>query len=244
MTGWISNLSGKICCGATVTGPAHVVRGMPNQDALLYIKKRKYMLLVVSDGMGSKPFADFGAQMACRAVRREMVKFISNKKAKLPVSQLLLNIVERWRQEVLPREAKDCSATCLFVFATKNKILTARLGDGMICLIGKETAHSLAITDCKTNEFANTTHSFSDKYADIEFDWGLYDRNLYRGVVLTTDGISADIAAGAELSFASDLLEQLSSIRPWKRLRFLVNMMQEWPVPNHTDDKTIIVAAL
>ena len=56
--------------------------------------------------------------------------------------------------------------------------------------------------------------------------------------------ISSDMKNGAEIPFARDLYKEIEKKFFWNRCRFLQNMMEKWPVPHHTDDKTIIVAGL
>ena len=231
-------------CGASVTGPSHIKNGIVNQDSFLCVKKRKYTLLVVSDGMGSKTFADIGSKKACEAVCSKIKAFVKNKKDSLSVVELFSKIIESWKELVLPHEAGDCSATCLFVFATKHKILVARLGDGMICLLGNDEANNVMFSDSKDGNFSNTTQSLSDSFAANEFKYAFYDRTLFKGIVLSTDGISSDMENGKELSFASDVFDELKKMPSRKRNAFIQNMMENWPVPHHTDDKTLIVAGL
>ncbi len=231
-------------CGASVIGPAHIGKGIANQDSFLCVKKRKYSLFIVSDGMGSKPFSDDGSKMACLAVRKEMELFIKNKDKSLPITVLLENIIETWKRLVHPRAAADCSATCLFVFVTKRKILVARLGDGVVCLLGHDKEQSIVFADDKKDSFSNTTYSLSDKSAEREFKYGFFDRALFKGVVLCTDGISADMKLGKELPFAEDVFYEVRKKFFWKRNSFIRNMMKNWPVPHHTDDKTLVIAGL
>ena len=231
-------------CGSSVIGPSHLLHGIVNQDAFLFKKRRKYSLFVVSDGMGSKPFSDIGSKMACESVSREIERFVKNLHERVSVSRLFENIVETWKKSVLPHEAKECSATCLFVLVTKNKILVARLGDGMVCLLGNEASQSIALTDDKDGSFSNATCSLSDSLAVQEFRYAVYDRSLYKGVVLSTDGISADMNSGKEIPFAEDIFCELKKMFFWKRNFFLRNVMNHWPVPHHTDDKTLVVAGV
>ena len=234
----------KIVCGASVTGPSHIKNGIVNQDSFLCIKKRKYCLLVVSDGMGSKPYADVGSKKACEAVCAEIKNFVKNKNRSLSMSEFFLKIVETWKALVRPHEAKDCSATCLFAFVTKRKILAARLGDGMICLLAKDDGKSVVISESKDGTFSNATQSLSDSSAADEFRYAFYDRNEFRGIVLSTDGISSDMENGKELPFAIDIFTELKKMPSRKRNVFIRNMMENWPVPHHTDDKTLIVGGL
>lgn len=242
MTGILKNK--KFVCGASVAGPSHIKNGIVNQDSFLCVKKRKFVLLVVSDGMGSKPYADLGAKRACDAVKSEIFRFVENKKNPLSISELFSNIVATWKELLLPHEAKECSATCLFVFATKRKILAARLGDGMICLLGNDETKSVLLSDKKDGDFSNATQSLSDSAASTEFKYAFFDRSEFQGIVLSTDGISSDMENGKELLFAGDIFSELKKMLFWKRSKFIKNMMENWSVPRHTDDKTLIVAGL
>ncbi len=230
----------RFVVGESVAGPSHTAKEIPNQDSFLFVQKRKYTLLVVSDGMGSKPFADIGSNAVCRAVEEEIGRFVHNKKSSLPLTELLQNIISRWKLIVQPHSPKECSATCLFVLATKHKILAARLGDGMICLLGKNQEKDLLLTERKGSSFSNATFALSDEQALSEFSVNIYDRTNFCGVILTTDGISSDMENGRELPFARDVFSELKKMHFWRRRKFLKNMMENWPVPHHTDDKTIV----
>lgn len=234
----------RFASGASVIGPAHIKRNIPNQDSFLVKRSRKYTLLVVSDGMGSKPFADVGSAAACRAVLKGVQGMVAGKEGVTSLDALLANIIACWKEMVQPYDPAECSATCLFVFATKRKILTARLGDGMVCLLGKSTVKDALSSDVKDDTFSNATQALSDSRAASEFEVKVYDRADFCGVVMSSDGISSDMKSGAEIPFARDLYKEIEKKFFWNRRGFLRNMMEKWPVPHHTDDKTIIVAGL
>ena len=234
----------RFVSGASVIGPAHIKRNIPNQDSFLVKRGRKYTLLVVSDGMGSKPFADVGSSAACRAVLKAIREMVAGKNGTTSLDALLANILAGWKEMVKPHAPAECSATCLFVFATKRKILVARLGDGMVCLLGKTPGKDALSSDGKDETFSNATQSLSDTRAASEFEVKIYDRADFRGVVMSSDGISSDMKSGAEIPFARDLFGEIAGMVFWKRRAFLLNMMEKWPVPHHTDDKTIIVGGL
>ena len=232
----------RLVCGVSVTGPSHRLRKIPDQDSFMIVNK-KYRLFAVSDGMGSKPFADIGSRAACIAVAFETERFMQSKK-NISLEQFLSNIVRTWKLFVQPHDPKECSATCLFLLATKHRILTARLGDGMICLLGGKSGRNILVSDPKDSEFSNVTSSLSDRAAVREFACSVYGRAEFKGAVLTTDGISSDLQAGLELPFAEDLFSEVKKLHLKQREPFLRNLMINWPVPHHTDDKTIIVAGL
>lgn len=240
----------RFCCdsrfvtGESLAGPSHIAKNIPNQDSFLFVRKRKYTLLIVSDGLGSKPRSHIGSAAACIAVKEELARFAKKRAQTLPLPTLLKNIVSRWESVIQPHSPKDCSATCLFLFATRRKILVARLGDGMVCLLGKNPEKDVFLGDSKDGTFSNATFSLSDTHSADEFKVDLFDRSSFCGAVLTTDGISADMENGKELLFAKDVFSELDRMKFWKRRVFLRNMLENWPVPHHTDDKTIIVAGL
>lgn len=234
----------RFVSGASVIGPAHIKKNLPNQDSFLVKRGRKYTLMVVSDGMGSKPFADVGSSAACRAVLKGVQNIVAGKDGATSLDALLANILAGWKEMVKPHEPAECSATCLFVFATNRKILTARLGDGMVCLLGKSAEKDSFSGDDKDDTFSNATQSLSDSRAASEFVVKIYDRADFCGVVMSSDGISSDMKSGQEIPFARDLFKEIEKKFFWNRRKFLQKMMEQWPVPHHTDDKTIIVAGL
>ena len=234
----------RFVSGASVIGPAHIKRNLPNQDSFLVKRGRKYTLMVVSDGMGSKPFADVGSSAACRAVLKGVQNIVAGKDGATSLDALLANILAGWKEMVKPHEPAECSATCLFVFATNRKILTARLGDGMVCLLGKSAEKDSFSGDDEDDTFSNATQSLSDSRAASEFVVKIYDRADFCGVVMSSDGISSDMKSGQEIPFARDLFKEIEKKFFWNRRKFLQKMMEQWPVPHHTDDKTIIVAGL
>ncbi len=54
--------------GASVLGPSHITEGLPNQDAWMSFHHTWGDGIVVSDGVGSKPFSNFGSDAGCLAV--------------------------------------------------------------------------------------------------------------------------------------------------------------------------------
>lgn len=237
-------------CGSSVIGASHVSKYLPNQDAYCCMVKRKffffekYRLFVVSDGLGSKPHSDFGSKMVCKAVEIEVANFFKNARASFSVTEFLNSIVDTWKKLVAPYEPTECAATCQFVLVTQKKILVARLGDGMVCVLKDDPNECILLTDNKESNFTNQTYSMADMDAFREFSCNFYDRGSAYGLVITTDGISADLKNGMELPFAADIFVETEKTRFWKREKFLADTMANWSVSRHSDDKTIVVASL
>lgn len=237
-------------CGASVAGPAHTVRNIPNQDSFAWMKRKKFSVFVVSDGLGSKRLSHLGSQKVCDAVLSQVQQlardrhlsntFFSEKHYHIIVNSFLQGIIQKWEALLLPNKPKECSATCLFVVVTPKKIFTARIGDGMICLLGKKK--EIVLSDKNENVFSNMTSCLSDSMAIQKFQYNFFDRKDFFCAVLSTDGISSDLEQNQELPFSKDLLHELQQLVPCKRNEYLLNMMKNWPVPHHTDDKTLILA--
>lgn len=230
--------------GVSVIGPEHIKNNISNQDSFSIVKNDNYTLLVISDGMGSKKYADIGSKKACYAVRKAICNYMKLKQKSMSFSLLFKNIINIWENSLLPYLAKDCSSTCLFSFITKDKILLARLGDGMICLLGKNKQDDLLITDEKKEEFINSSNSLSDTLAYQEFEYKVVDREKIKAILITTDGISSDLKENSHIPFSRDLIKSLKTQNIFNRKKSLIKMLKEWPVAHHTDDKTIVVMEL
>ena len=109
--------------GASVRGPGHVATGNPNQDAWASFHHAWGDGVVISDGLGSKPFSDFGSHAICLAV--EYAAHACRNKTEIDHNFLSDRIRSNWLSLITPLEPRDCAATCLFAF---------RLGDGAIHL--------------------------------------------------------------------------------------------------------------
>ena len=61
-------------------------------------------------------------------------------------------------------------------------------------------------------------------------------------VLITSDGISSDLLQGREQEFADELLNDLKREKLLKdKKAYIRKMIDNWPVPKHTDDKTVVV---
>jgi hypothetical protein len=119
--------------GASVAGPAHRVARKLNEDRWLGASGSFGSLIVVSDGLGSKPQARRGAQAACTATLRAVRSWFSEGGGSF--EQLLPRIEAFWLEEIAPHDRTDCAATCLMALAHRDGgSYVAALGDGMAAL--------------------------------------------------------------------------------------------------------------
>jgi serine/threonine protein phosphatase PrpC len=213
-------------------GPGHLLDGSPNQDAYMTRKLARGFLLVVCDGMGSKPLSHIGSTMACQAVHEiiDGANFLTDSR------EIIGGIYRRWLQLLGSIDPKDSVTTCLFCWGDGNgSVRSFQLGDGLIL------ARDLALPEIRSG-FGNETTGLgiSKNYSD----WVAGEFHLGPGdaAVLMTDGISEDLAAGSEvqlLNAMQDSFHTMSSRRVKKQLQ---KELIGWPTPNHLDDKTIALA--
>ena len=61
-------------------------------------------------------------------------------------------------------------------------------------------------------------------------------------MLMCSDGISADLIQGKEKEFADEFLKDLNRENTTQDKRvYIQKTVDNWPVPKHSDDKTIVV---
>ncbi len=221
---------------ASVRGPLHIKNDIPNQDYCLIKQLKNATIMVVSDGVGSKPKSDIGSFFACRA----MVSTISEYLRTCPCAShrdMLRLFNARWNLYISPENAEDCSATVLFAVYTDERIITGRLGDGMIC-VGYED-RNVILSDNKNESFSNISNCMHRKFNYESWEIKELKSDKLDFILLCTDGISDDIKAENRYAFAKEFANEYSVMTYQKRSHNIRKMLSEWPVPMHTDDKTI-----
>lgn len=217
---------------ASVCGPGHIQDGLPNQDAVLIRRWRYSWLVVVSDGMGSRPRAKEGSYHGCRAV----VEAVRQCSFGCSDKTLIETLYRCWLQRLGTVLPNDAVATVLIAWGhVDGRIRLLQLGDGVV-LYPLGTGYAEMTSE--GNRFSNETTGLgiSRRYSD----WQCHQLVITepgQGVALMTDGISDD-------------LEQLETFVPWlitqlhhKGLRYsrrwLCRALEAWPTPGHSDDKTL-----
>src|SRR5689334_15794371 len=97
--------------GASVRGPRNKREAKSNQDSCLRVRGAFGHLIVVCDGLGSRPASDLGARTACVAVRQAAGLWPGAGTAADPAH--LVRLVEvLWRLRLAPRTPAECATTC------------------------------------------------------------------------------------------------------------------------------------
>lgn len=219
--------------GASVRGPGHAAAGVPNQDAWSWTRRSWGDVVVVSDGVGSRPNAGYGARAACRAVSRAVHRGHGARRAPLD------EIKSCWLELVAPFEPRDCAATCLYVFRpTSGPITVGILGDGLVAVTKTDGGVEYA-EHSKAGSFVNITAALSASTTEGEWRVVEFAQDQVESVTLCTDGVADDLQVEMRSEFFRSWAEHTSELADVTAGRHLRESLQQWPVPRHTDDKTM-----
>ena len=222
--------------GASVTGPAHTAAGLPNQDAWAAFCGSTFEGLVVADGLGSKPRSDVGSRAACLAVARAAEAFSAAEEIATPDS-LLDDVRQEWLDILGEVSPDDASTTCLFALLTGDGVVRlGALGDGCAA-VAKTNGTVVTLMDDKRDSFSNQTTSLSAHTR--AGDWLVLEALAaeVQAIVLLTDGVADDLDDAD--GFVLGLVHALASLPEDVATRDLADILTAWPVPKHSDDKTI-----
>jgi serine/threonine protein phosphatase PrpC len=228
-------------CGASVRGRGHEADGMPNQDAWSVRATQDRVIVAVCDGLGSRPCAEVGAQAGCRAAQAAASAWCARPGASW---ELLIRLLHaRWALDIHPHAPADAAATCLLAVARRGAgTLIAQLGDGMVML---------ARADGSREELAGDRSGFSNQTTALGAarsaqEWSVHEAApMAPGdiLVVATDGVSDDLITEQKHAFAMHLLQTCRVDGALDDDR-LYAQLDDWPVPNHTDDRTLVLCSL
>ena len=221
--------------GASVRGPGHEATGTPNQDAWMSFHQAWGDGIAVSDGLGSKPFSNFGSHAACLAVANTV--HTCHSKPEIRNAQLSDLIRDDWLSRIAPLESHDCATTCLFAFLTNDGMVRmGLLGDGLVAVVRMDGSVT-ALYDDKAQGFSNITVALSLNVTEKDWQWSAIPESDIRSIVLCTDGVADDLAdVNGFVAEFSDAHRSLSPVTAAHRVR---ETLKNWPTPKHSDDKTI-----
>jgi len=113
-----------------------------NQDSFICEPVLNGYVMVLSDGMGSKRFSQFGSRAICEVFKREF----ENKE--IPLDQLewipfLKKCHTKWIETLKDYDITQCYTTMLVLMVQDNCLKAARLGDGFLSILVDDTDHVL-----------------------------------------------------------------------------------------------------
>jgi len=224
--------------GQTEIGPLHIKLGTPNQDS--WLTKHFYWgdVIVVSDGLGSKTLSEQGSQAACSAVIN-MAEHWFNFPETTP-ERLLSYLHECWLFKIKGMDVNECACTCLFVIRLFDKVFIAQLGDGLLAMY-KERPESIKQLSMPYSEgnFSNQTEAFKSEFSLKDWQYQTFEVEDVDAFLLCTDGISDDLEPVNLGDFVKDIYQYYRFKEQKSISEELTAWLKNWPVPKHSDDKTI-----
>ncbi len=224
--------------GASVRGRGHVRMFTPNQDSFRIINRSWGDVAVVSDGVGSCPTSEYGSAAACRAVVCAAEKWVRNNGE---VDTLLADIHTKWLAGIMPFSPEKSAATCLFVIRPNEKriMLLGMIGDGMVAVLKKDGSF-IALSEDKDDCFSNQTCSLANNTQISQWRTQLLDQDECIAAVLCTDGVADDLPPSKRKGFVKQLYKHGRAHSAIGKKRGLRKMLENWPVPMHVDDMTLV----
>lgn len=223
--------------GASVQGPAHRRAGTPKQDAWLGIAGRFGSLVVVADGLGSRPYSRLGALAVCRATHRAVRELAAASEIG-DADALFTRLEDHWHDEIAPREPNECSTTVSFSLVHRSGgVLLGQVGDGLVALKADGQIQPLVT---ERAGFGNETDGlgFDGRHPRWHSRWLPLPAIGFR-VLLATDGVSDDLRPEFLGDFIAYVERELWPLTPAGRHRRLCAQLRAWPTPGHSDDKTL-----
>ena len=221
--------------GVSVIGPGHVRAGFPNQDAFAASESSQHDCLVVSDGVGSAARSDIGSRMVCAAVREAMERLVSDGRS-FDAATFVMDVKDGFLRKISPMTSRECAATCLFAMRHAGCLSVGLLGDGVVAVQKSDGAMEI-LCDDKAGSFSNMVAALSEETRPEEWKTLVLPESACRAVVLCTDGVGDDLKDVS--GFMSGLVGEYATKDVSASVREIRSMLENWPTPKHTDDKTI-----
>lgn len=223
-----------ITFAASVAGPANKEQGISKQDSAMLRFTPLGPLLVVCDGLGSRPKSGIGAQKACLAVLDTLICV----EQEFNYYSLCETIFKKWINRIHPENADLSSTTCLLALVGKEgKSLIVQLGDGLV--ICRSRGKFINLTPERSG-FSNQTFALSETFDFNE--WLICECDLAMpgdGIILMTDGLSEDIDSDRYEELFDEIRFQTFKRKSRPMRRWMTQQLHEWPTPGHYDDKSI-----
>ena len=221
--------------GASVVGPGHIATGKPNQDAWASFHDVCGDCIAISDGLGSKPFSNLGSHAACFAV--EHAFYACRDQTEIDYDFLSSRIKTNWLSRIAPLEPRDCAATCLFALRLGDgAIRVGMLGDGLAAVL-KVDGSVVTLTEDKSQGFSNITDALSPSSSSKDWRHMSLQEEECDAVLLCTDGVADDLENVD--AFVKAFIEAHRALATVSANRHTRAMLDNWPTPKHSDDKTI-----
>ena len=188
-------------------GLGHLGKKMPCQDACLYAEHAHGFVVMAADGVSACPRSDLGSKIACESVAHLVAecgrteadeeKFVqelcSDAFFQKVRAEWLRRITEDWKQN--PTEGNVTiprlyGTTLMFAAATEHWWVVRNIGDGQILLFNRQDFQRIRLTEKDSPAPRGLMY---DTYLE-HVQTGVFPRDQFPGVLLTTDGMADQMA--------------------------------------------------
>ena len=191
---------------------------------------------MVADGLGSCINSDIGSRAVCEAVKA-VVAEISKGNESLEDNTFLARVQHEYLERLSGRDSSDCATTCQIAICDGQEIRIFQIGDGLAAVLCRDGSVDVVSED-KQDGFSNLVNPLLATTTVDDWRRVSHSCDLCAGVVLCTDGIADDLADID--GFVFGLLVECSTEGRDVVEKNMVEMLHNWPVPKHTDDKTLV----
>lgn len=214
-------------------GINHRIKGIPNQDAVLFHSYGENFMLAVSDGVGSCNQAELGSRYAVEATKSVFRELLSGTLSDEPllVAETLIQI---WREQISYGKEDDYCATLKAAIMINRDLLMISIGDGILAMTSMEVQ---IIAPIDSEFFANQTNCFNRQVKATDF-WirkHHLDYNIPYVVFACTDGIANNIQEGREIDLVREIEAHCNPQNLKSEIETLVVDISEYS----SDDRTI-----
>lgn len=223
--------------GFSAIGQTHLNIGLPNQDSFgIYRskKRKKELVLVISDGIGSHKHSDIGSMAIVKAVTKNahLLYDRSNK------NNFIKKTMKSFFKIISPYKPEECGTTCIFSAIFKDRICFGQIGDGICCYKINEEFH---ILNEKSSDFLNETMSVTVKNSINRWDIKFYNHPNPLQIMMATDGIADDLVPDMRETFLQRL-NDATQCKSRKKIEVLIKQLfDNWERPMSYDDKTLLL---
>lgn len=156
-----------------------------------------------------------------------------------------------WLGMLAPYTAADCRCTCLLAIHLRRqqRIAVMQLGDGLIAALAEAEKNpdggvvsfpvDAALGSGEEKEFANVTTGLGDTLHIERWRSAWLPVSNCRAIVLCTDGVADDLKGESRHLFMTDFVASFAHMSKRHRSLAIRQVLTDWPVPKHTDDKTL-----
>lgn len=221
--------------GASVRGPAYRRKRVPKEDAWKGSAGRFGSLVVVADGLGSRPHSRVGAIAVCRSAHRA-VQELAVTDVPQP-SALFARLEAHWHREIAPREPDECSTTVLLSLVhSSGGVLLGQAGDGLIAVRANGVVDPLVADRAG---FGNETDALGIAGPPVWHSRWLPSLPAGFRILMASDGVADDLRPELVGGFMAYVEQEFGPLPPAERHRRLCAELRAWPTAGHFDDKTL-----